>query len=63
MMINEHLSASPSQQPYQGDNDNKKSAAVTRNTLTPAKHESIDEYGQQQVKRAAVFDKPKQSVS
>jgi hypothetical protein len=61
MMINDHLSASPSQQPYQGD-DNKKSAAVTRNTLTPAKHESIDEYGQQ-VKRAAVFDKPKQSVS
>jgi hypothetical protein len=35
---------------------------VTRNTLTPAKHESIDEYGQQ-VKRAAVFEKPKQSVS
>jgi hypothetical protein len=62
MMINEHLSVSPSQQPYQGDNDNKKSAAATRNTLTPAKHESIDEYGQQ-VKRAAVFDKPKQSVS
>ena len=61
MMINEHLSGSPSQ-PYQGED--KTSAAVTRNTLTPAKYESIEEYGQQ-VKRGAskAFEKPKQSVS
>jgi hypothetical protein len=62
MMINEHLSASPTQ-PYQGGDD-KTSAAVTRNTLTPAKYESIEEYGQQ-VKRAGskAFEKPKKSVS
>jgi hypothetical protein len=61
MIINEHLSASPSQ-PYQ--EEDKTSAAVTHNTLTPAKYESIEEYGQK-IKRAAskAFNNQKKSVS
>ena len=57
MIISEQFNASPSEL-YKG---NQKSGALKRTALTPAKFESIDDYGQNRASK--VFDKQKQSVS